>query len=86
MEQSKKEQEGKNDKMKSRDRKCLFPTNPSKEKHQREDQINKMEKLLEEAKQNSEKLTTEFYDFSEFSNLDMQIKEARQKEFNNKLE
>jgi len=36
-----------------------------------------MEKLLEEAKQNSEKLTTEFYDFSEFSNLDMQIKEAR---------
>ena len=77
MKQSKKEQERKNDKMKSRDRKFLFPTNPSMEKHDREDQINKMEKLLEEAKQKSEKLTTEFYDFSEFSNLDMQIKEAR---------
>jgi hypothetical protein len=30
-----------------------------------------MEKHLEEAKKQSENVTKEFYDFSEFSNLDM---------------
>lgn len=45
-----------------------------------------MHQHMEEAKLKSEKLTSEFYDFSEFSNLELQLREAKQQEFNNKLE
>lgn len=71
--------------MQNRDQKFLFPTNPQKDKGGREDQISAMEKHLEATKAKQEKISKEFYDFSEFSNLDMQMKEAKKDDYGSKL-